>query len=56
MPTLEIKYCEKMIKLQKLYDYEVAHGEADTLLCELLTELGYKRVVEEFDKVGKWYA
>jgi hypothetical protein len=37
-------------------DTEMAHGEADRILCDLLTALGYKDVVDEWEKVGKWYA
>lgn len=37
-------------------DAESAHGKADDLLCELLTELGYKEVVDRFELVHKWYA
>ncbi len=38
------------------YDSEVAHGDADNLLCELLTRLGYGDVVEAWKKVKKYYA
>lgn len=38
-------------------DYEeTAHYNADELLCKLLCLLGYKSVVDEWKKVGKWYA
>ena len=37
-------------------DFEVAHKEADKLLCELLTALGYEDVVTEYNTIGKWYA
>lgn len=37
-------------------DYDITHKEADDLLCKLLQELGYSGVVDEFKKVGKWYA
>lgn len=35
---------------------EGAHGEADSILCELLELLGYKDVVAAYNKVEKWYA
>ena len=38
------------------YDPEVAHGEADNLLCALLRELGFDEVVDLYEKVDKWYA
>ena len=37
-------------------DTEVAHYEADILMCELLTELGYSEGIEVFDNALKWYA
>ena len=37
-------------------DPEIAHVNADEVLCELLTSLGFSDVVEEFKKVPKWYA
>ena len=37
-------------------DLESAHGTADQVLCDLLTELGYGDVVAEYDKIEKWYA
>ncbi len=41
---------------QSNVDVEVAHVRADDILCGLLIELGYSDVVEEFEKVRKWYA
>ena len=46
----------KMIELGKSDDFEVAHGEADHLLCEFLKSLGYNDIVEAYNKVGKWYS
>lgn len=37
-------------------DKEESHIIADQVLLDLLETLGYKDVVEEFEKVGKWYA
>lgn len=37
-------------------DPESAHGWADQYLCDLLDTLGYKDVVEAWNKVDKWYA
>ena len=50
----EIK--EKLKEYAEVSDREVAHREADWILCELLTELGYKEIVEIYHKIGKWYA
>jgi hypothetical protein len=47
--------------IKKLRDCEMrgmeeGHMEADDILCELLRQLGYLEVVEEYEKIGKWYA
>ena len=46
----------KAIKANNGTDFEMAHVEADKLLCELLTALGYGDVVTEYNTIGKWYA
>lgn len=43
-------------ELAKSGDYEMAHSEADDVLCELLASLGFDDVVAAWAKVGKWYA
>lgn len=40
------KYTEKMSQAINNFDYEAGHGGCDDVLCELLTELGYKDVVD----------
>lgn len=47
---------EKLKAEQGPGDYENSHSNADWILCELLTALGYADVVAEWEKVGKWYA
>ena len=37
-------------------DPEMAHGMADTALCEFLIGLGFADVVALYDEVAKWYA
>lgn len=37
-------------------DCEMEHMQADAVLCDLLTTLGYSHVVSEWEKVRKWYA
>lgn len=46
-------------------DYELAHGVADDLLVELIEvivdycgdyESEIKEILEQYEKVGKWYA
>ena len=41
---------------QQYSDFEVAHVNADQILCVLLIELGFQEVVDEFRKIGKWYS
>jgi len=50
------KIKQELIELQDGGDIELCHVEADDLLCELLINLGYKDVVDEYKKVPKWYA
>lgn len=47
---------EKLKAEQKNGDTECAHGNADGILCALLTSLGYGDVVKEYEEVDKWYA
>lgn len=46
----------KLKELAKNGDYEVAHSDADRVLCDLLTALGHGEVVKAWGEVGKWYA
>ena len=39
-------------KLAKSRDYEVAHAHAD----DILRTMGQHRLVDVYEKVGKWYA
>ena len=41
---------------QTVTDSEAAHAEADDVICDLLRELGYGDVVDEYEKVDKWYS
>lgn len=49
------KYSKKIDDL-KTGDTEQDHIDADKLLCELLSKLGYNEVVEKFESLRKWYA
>lgn len=42
--------------LQTSSDIEAEHGSADEVLCALLISLGYQDVIDEWEKVEKWYA
>lgn len=37
-------------------DIEATHREADQILCRLLNELGFRDVVDLWDKLPKWWA
>lgn len=47
---IELRQC------QSNFDTEAAHVDADGVLTDLLTSLGYQDVVAEWEKVDKWYA
>lgn len=47
---------EKYLSKMKALKDESDHGEADWLLCDLLEELGYTELVEEYRKLPKWYS
>jgi len=53
---LQAEYVEKMKACVENDDTEVAHGDADDLLCEFLRKLGYNELVEKYLEVNKWYA
>lgn len=46
----------RLSRLAQLSDAEVAHHEADKVLCYVLDQLGYRDVVEAWKKVPRWYA
>ena len=50
------EYAAQMAAFGESGDIEMVHSKADDLLCEILKELGYVKLVEEFDKLDKWYA
>jgi hypothetical protein len=50
------EYIVKIKELQGDGDIEINHQQADKLLCELLIKLGHKDVVDEYNKIDKWYA
>lgn len=37
-------------------DIERRHEDADALMCEVLTSLGYDEGVKSFVEMSKWYA
>lgn len=46
----------KLKILKCMGDKEIAHCNADDVICELLKTLGYEDVVKEYDEIDKWYA
>jgi hypothetical protein len=53
---LTTKALAKLRPLLGSPDPEVAHGDADDVLCELLRSLGFNEVVDVWEKAPKWYA
>ena len=49
-------YLKQGKKGTRLYDREDAHMDADDILCNMLIELGYIDIVEEYKSIPKWYA
>jgi len=47
---------ERLQRLQKSHNTEDAHIEADDILCELVAMFISGELVEEWEKVPKWYA
>lgn len=47
---------EALRSLEKLDDTEMAHIEADKVLCSLLEYEGYEEVIKLFNQLKKWYA
>jgi len=47
---------EKMKECVNNNDIELAHVEADDILCDVLTKLGYEELVDVYKNVKKWYA
>ena len=49
------EYIKAMEEKILLDDYEIAHSDADELLCSFLVDLGYWELVAAYYEVGKWY-
>lgn len=57
MPDEEPYLEQMMAEVERSHSSEeIAHSMADGILCDLLTELGYERLVKAFGDVWKWYA
>lgn len=49
-------FADKMKAIFEKNDPEIAHGEADVLMCETLAKLGYTDGVRIFTQSEKWYS
>lgn len=45
----------RLERLQGAPDPEIAHQQADQVLCEFLRAIGHREVADEFDAVERWY-
>ena len=52
----ERNYINQLQEQQNNEDTEIAHGEADRILCAILCDLGLHEIVKEYDEIKKWYA
>ena len=50
------EYIEKLRKLNELNNTETEHILADDLLVEILIKLGYQDIVDEYERINKWYS
>lgn len=57
-PEKEQAMINALQKIQEEYEgnQEKAHMIADAILCALLDQLGYSRVVDAYNEIDKWYA
>jgi hypothetical protein len=54
--TTDARYAARMRDLADLDDTELSHRVADSLLKEILTELGYHETVKAYGELYNWYA
>lgn len=52
----EEKAIRELKKWQGEGDTEIQHSFADKILMDFLNSLGYKKIVEEYKKIPKWYS
>lgn len=50
------EFIKEMVAPQGEGDTEGNHMLADNLLCQFLIQLGHHDLVEEYQKVSKWFA
>jgi hypothetical protein len=47
---------DKLRELANNDDIEIAHAEADLILCNILIEYGHEETVNLWKNIDKWYA
>jgi len=47
---------DKLRKLVDNCDTEIAHSDADLILCDILIEYGLDETVDLWKNINKWYA
>lgn len=50
------EFKNRMIECSKDWHQEDRHIEMDSLMCELLTQLGYEEGIAVFQSTDKWYS
>lgn len=50
------EFYEKISEIAKDYDIEDGHYAMDNLMCDVLKSLGYKKGIEIFESMERWYA
>jgi NMD protein affecting ribosome stability and mRNA decay len=55
LPTPQ-KFKEMMEQIFAINDEEIAHRQADDLMCWILARIGYEEGVKIFLNSSKWYA
>ena len=56
LDELQERYVAYLKEITETTGVEDGHCYCDNRLCDLLTELGFTKVVEQYDKQDKWYA
>lgn len=50
------EFRDRMTAVMATADVEVRHGDGDSLMCELLKQLGYGDGAAIFERAQKWYS
>lgn len=53
---LTLKYRNRLAIAANELDQELSHMDADEALCDLLVELGFSLVVQDYLAIPKWFA